>query len=74
MTGDETLGADSLLAVMIAVPTPAAVRVIVAPLAVLTELAALTERTLGLLDTQFTVRPANVPPLPSFGTAVSCCV
>jgi hypothetical protein len=72
ITGVEPLGADSLLAVIIAVPTPAAVTVIVAPLEVLTELGELTESTAGLLDTQFTVRPTNVLPAASFGIAVSC--
>jgi hypothetical protein len=73
ITGVEALGADSLAAVMIAVPTPAAVAVIVAPPDVLTELGALSERIVGLLETQFTVRPTRVLPLASFGVAVSCC-
>jgi len=72
ITGVETLGADSLLAVTIAVPTPAAVTVIVAPLAELTMLEALTARIAGLLETQFTVRPISVVPPASFGVAVSC--
>jgi len=59
---------------MIAVPTPAAVTVIVAPLDVLTEFDALSERTAGLLDPQLTVRPVRALPPASFGTAVSCCV
>jgi len=74
ISGVDALGADSLVAVMIAVPTPAAVSVTDAPLAVLTELAALTERIAGLLDTQFTVRPASAVPPASFGIAVSSCV
>jgi hypothetical protein len=73
ITGVATLGADSLVAVMIAVPTLAAVTVIVAPLEELTELEELSERTAGLLETQLTVRPVNTPPLASFGIAVSCC-
>jgi hypothetical protein len=74
ITGVEAVGADSLVAVIIAVPTPAAVTVIVAPLEVLTELGELTERTAGLLDTQFRVRPTRILPPASFGVAVSCCV
>jgi hypothetical protein len=72
ITGVDALGADPLVAVMTAVPTLAAVSVTVAPLGVLTELAALSERTAGLLDTQFTVRPARVLPDASFGVAVNC--
>jgi hypothetical protein len=64
-------GADSLVAVIVAVPGPTAVTVTVAPLDVLTELAALTVSTAVLLDTQFTVRPTSVLLLASFGTAVS---
>jgi hypothetical protein len=71
ITGVATLGADSLLAVISAVPSPAAVTVTVAPLDVLTELDALTVRMAGLLDTQCTVRPVKVLPPPSFGVAVS---
>jgi hypothetical protein len=74
MEGVVALGALSLVAVIVAIPTPAAVTVTVAPLAVLTELAALSERIAGLLETQFTVRPDNALPLPSFGVAVSTCV
>ena len=74
ITGVEIPGAASLVAVIVAVPTAAAVNVIVAPVAVLTELDALSERTAGLLETQLTVRPVKVLPLPSFGVAVSCCV
>jgi hypothetical protein len=73
ITGVKTPGADSLVAVMIAVPKPVAVTVIAAPLDVLTELEPLIERTAGLLETQFTVRPVRVLPLASFGVAVSCC-
>jgi hypothetical protein len=73
ITGVEALGADSLAAVMIAVPKPAAVTVIAAPLDVLTELEPLNESTAGLLETQFTVRPVRVLPLASLGVAVSCC-
>jgi hypothetical protein len=73
ITGVDAPGADSLVAVIIAVPTPAAVTPIVAPLEELTELAALTERTAGLLETQFTVRPMRAVPFASFGLAVSCC-
>jgi hypothetical protein len=73
ITGVEALGADSLVAVMIAVPTPAAVAVIVAPVDVLTELGALSERIAGLLETQFTVRPVRMLPLASFGIAINCC-
>jgi hypothetical protein len=74
ITGVATLGADSLLAVIMAVPTPLAVTVTVAPLAVLTELAVLTVRTAGLLETQFTVRPVSTLPPASLGVAVTCCV
>jgi hypothetical protein len=61
----------SLVAVIVAVPGPIAVRVTVAPLDVLTELAALTVSAAVLLETQLTVRPTRVLLLPSFGTAVS---
>jgi hypothetical protein len=61
----------SLVAVIVAVPRPTAVRVTVAPLDVLTELAALTVSTELLLETQLTERPTRVLLLPSFGTAVS---
>jgi hypothetical protein len=64
-------GADSLVAVIVAVPGPTAVSVTVAPLDVLTEVAALTVSTAVLLETQLTVRPTSVLLLPSFGTAVS---
>jgi hypothetical protein len=67
-------GADSLVAVIVAAPAPTAVTVTVAPLAVLTELAALTVSTDVLLDTQLTVRPESRLLLPSFGIAVSTCV
>jgi hypothetical protein len=74
IVGVVALGADSLVTVIVAVPGPAAVTVTVAPLDVLTELDALTDSTDGLLETQFTVRPTRVVPLPSFGVAVSTCV
>src|SRR6185503_1825567 len=74
MVGVVAPGALSLVAVIVAVPSPAAVMVTLAPLAVLTELVLLRERTAGLLETQFTVRPDKVLPLPSFGVAVSTCV
>jgi hypothetical protein len=61
----------SLVAVIVAAPAPAAVTVTVAPLDVLTELAALTVSTVGSLDTQLTVRPESVLPPASFGNAVS---
>jgi hypothetical protein len=67
-------GADSLVAVIVAVPVPTAVTITVAPLAVLTELAALTVSTAVLLETQFTVRPESVLPPTSFGRAVNTCV
>jgi hypothetical protein len=73
ITGVATLGADSLLAVIIAVPKPAAVTVTVAPPELLTELGALTVSTAGLLESQFTVRPERIAPPASFGVAVSCC-
>jgi len=60
ITGVITDGADSLEAVIVAVPNPAAVTVIVAPLAPLIELAELTESTAELLEIQFTVRPLRV--------------
>jgi hypothetical protein len=63
-------GADSLVAVIVAVPAPTALTVIVAPLAVLTELDALTVKTAVLLETQLTVRPERIVPLASFGVAV----
>jgi hypothetical protein len=74
MEGVVALGAVSLVAVMVAVPGPTAVTVTVAPLDVLTELAALTVSAAGLLETQLTVRPERALVLPSFGTAVSTCV
>jgi hypothetical protein len=73
ITGVATLCA-SLVAVIVAVPTPVAVTVIVAPVDVLTELEALTVNTAVLLETQFTVRPLKVEPPPSLGIAVSTCV
>ena len=63
-------GAVSLVAVIVAVPGPTAVTVTVAPLDVLTELAALTVSTAGSLETQLTVRPESVVPPASFGDAV----
>jgi hypothetical protein len=73
-TGVVAFGAVSLVAVIVAVPGPVAVTVTVAPLDVLTELAALTVSTAVLLETQFTVRPARMLLLPSFGVAVNTCV
>jgi hypothetical protein len=74
MVGLVTLGAVSLVAVIVAAPALRAVTVTVAPLSVLTELAALTESTVGLLEVHVTVRPARTFPVPSFGVAVSVCV
>jgi hypothetical protein len=74
IAGVATLGADSLLAVIVAVPKPVAVTVMIAPLDVLTELAALSASTAGLLETQFTVRPISGLPPASLGIAVSCWV
>src|SRR3954468_24473543 len=74
IVGVEALGADSLLAVTVAVPLESAVNVITAPLDVLTDVTALTDRTDGLLDTQLTVRPESTVPPALFGEAVSCCV
>jgi len=65
---------DSLVAVIVAVPTPVAVTVMVAPLAALTELVELTVSTAVLLETQFTVRPDSAVPLASLGVAVRTCV
>jgi hypothetical protein len=62
---------DSLVAVIVAVPGPAAVTDIVAPLPMLTELDPLSASTAGLLDTQVTVRPLSVAPPASLGAAVS---
>ena len=72
ITGVAALGADSLVAVIVAVPRLTAVTVTVAPLAVLTELTALIDSTAGLLETQLTVRPANAVPPASWTVAVSC--
>jgi hypothetical protein len=58
---------DSLVAVIVAVPTPTAVTVVGEPLA-------LTVSTAVLLETQFTVRPVSAFPFASFVVAVSCCV
>ena len=74
ITGVVALGAVSLVAVIVAVPAPAAVTVTVAPLAVLTELAALSANTAVLLETQLTLRPMRVAPLASLGVAVKTCV
>jgi hypothetical protein len=64
-------GAVSLVAVIVAAPTPTGVTVTVAPVDVLTEVAALTVSTAVLLETQLTVRPESGLLLPSLGTAVS---
>jgi hypothetical protein len=61
---------DSLVAVIAAVPSPAAVTVVVP----LVELAGLTASTAALLETQVTVRPVRVVLLPSFSVAVRACV
>jgi hypothetical protein len=67
IVGVVALGAVSLVAVTVAVPTATAVNVMVAPLDELTELAALTANIVGSLETQFTVRPLRMLPLPSLG-------
>jgi hypothetical protein len=74
IAGVVALGADSLVAVIVPVPGATAVIVTVAPLKVLTELAALTDSTAGLLEIQLTVRPDRVLLLPSFGVAISACI
>jgi len=74
ITGVVAPGADSLVAVIVAVPVPIAVTVTVAPLVVLTELVALTASTAALLETQLTVRPESVLLPASFGIAVNTCV
>src|SRR6266404_2065153 len=61
---------DSVVAVIVAVPTPVAVTVVVP----LVELAGLTVSTAVLLEPQLTVRPESRPPFTSFVTAVSACV
>src|SRR5205807_7751703 len=61
---------DSLVAVIVAVPTLSAVTV-VAP--VVPE-AGLTDSTVGSVDTQLTDRPVSVLLLASLSVAVSCCV
>ena len=66
--------ADSLVAVIVAVPAPTAVTVTVIPLEVLTELDELTVNTDGSLETQFTVRPLSGIPPAAIGVAVSNCV
>jgi hypothetical protein len=60
----------SLVAVIVAVPTPTAVTVIVAPLPMLTDVVPLSASTAGSLETQLTVRPESVAPPASFGAAV----
>jgi len=65
---------DSLVAVIVAEPSPTADTVTVAPLPVLTELATLTESTAGLLETQLTVRPDRMLLFTSLGRAVRICV
>jgi hypothetical protein len=57
---------DSLVAVIVADPTPTAVTVVVP----FVELAGDTVRTAVLLDVQVTVRPVKVPPFASLVTAV----
>jgi hypothetical protein len=74
IVGVVAAGADSLIALIVAVPAPAAVTVTVAPLAVLTELETLTVSTAVLLDTQLTVRPLSAVPPASLGVAVRICV
>jgi hypothetical protein len=63
-------GANSLVAVIVAVPGPTAVTVVVP----FVELAGLTVSTAVLLEVQSTVRPASTLPFESFVTAVSDCV
>ena len=58
-------GADSLLAVTVAVPGATAVTVALLP-------AAVTVRTVGLLDDQVTTLPETTLPAASRVTAVSC--
>jgi len=58
---------NSLVAVMVAVPTPMAVTVAVEPLA-------LTVSTAVLLEAHVIVRPVSTPLFESFVVAVSCCV
>jgi hypothetical protein len=60
--------ADSLVAVIVAVPAPTAVTVTAIPLG---PVAGLTVSTAVLLDVQSTVRPASTLPFASFVTAVS---
>jgi len=71
ITGVVALGADSLVALIVAVPSSIAVTVTVAPLDVLTELATLTVSTAVLLECQLTVRPVRALLLASFGVAIS---
>jgi hypothetical protein len=59
---------DSLVAVIVAVPTPTAVTVVVP----LVPPAGLTVNTAVLLETQLTVRPINVAPSAFVVVAVSC--
>jgi hypothetical protein len=70
ITGVVAAGADSLVAVTVAVPGPTAVTVVVP----FVELVGLTVSTAALLETQLTVRPVSVLPPASFVTAVSDCV
>jgi hypothetical protein len=58
---------DSLVAVIVAVPSPTAVTVAGDPVV-------LTVRTAALLDNQLTERPVRTLPFASFMVAVSCCV
>jgi hypothetical protein len=74
IAGVVALGAVSLVAVIVAIPTPVAVAVTVAPVDVLTVLAALTDSTVGLLETHVTVRPLRVAPFAPLGVAVKTCV
>jgi len=62
--------ADSLVAVIVAVPTPTAVTVVVP----LVELAGFTISTLSSLENQLTVRPVSTAPAASRNVATSCCV
>jgi len=70
IVGVVALGAVSLVAVIVAVPTLIAVTVVVP----LVELAGLTDSTVGSLETQLTVRPLRVLLSASFNVAVSTCV
>jgi hypothetical protein len=70
ITGVVEPGAVSLVAVIVAVPTPTAVTVVVPSV----ELAGLTVKTAVLLDTQLTVRPVTTLSAPFLVSAVSDCV